>query len=442
MTKTLRKAIMRRSQLQTKYFKNKSENNYLAFKKLRNFCSKLYKKDMKKYYNSLDIKNITDNKQFWKTIKPFLFEKSKVTSKIKLKDKNKIISNEDKVAEEFSTFFENVVKSLNIKPRSLSLGNTTNLSDPVEIAIKTFENHPSLHEIRENINLNQEFFFKEVEEDEILKEIRNLDSNKSGTFRNIPSNHLKEVSEVSAPCLKNIWNIEIVSQQKFSDNLKLADVTPVFTKDDTNLTKNYRPVSVLPIVSKIFERLLQKQTVSYIDQYLSKFLCGYRQGYSTQTALISMLEKWKNILDIKGYSGAILMDLSKAFDTINHELLLAKLHAYGFSKQALSILSSYLDNRKQRVKINNTFSSWTDLIQGVPQGSVLGPLLFNIYLNDLFFSLKNIHVFNFVDDTTPYVCDKSIENVMKLLEENCEIALCWFENNYMKLNTDKCHLIV
>ena len=167
MTKTLRKAIMRRSQLQTKYFKNKSENNYLAFKKQRNVCSKLYKKDRKKYYNSLDIKNITDNKQFWKTIKPFLSEKSIVTSKIKLKDKNKIISNDDKVAEEFSTFFENVVKSLNIKPRNLSLGNTTNLSDPVEIAIKKFENHPSVQEIKENINLNQEFFFKEVEVDKI-----------------------------------------------------------------------------------------------------------------------------------------------------------------------------------------------------------------------------------------------------------------------------------
>ena len=145
---------------------------------------------------------------------------------------------------------------------------------------------------------------------------------------------------MSAPCLKNIWNIEIVSQQKFSANLKLADVTPVFKKDDANLTKKYRPVTVLPIVSKIFERLLQKQTISYIDRYLPKFLCGYRQGYSTQPALISMLEKWKNILDSKGYSGAILMDLSKAFDTINHKLLLAKLYAYGFSKQALSILSS------------------------------------------------------------------------------------------------------
>ena len=142
MTKTLWKAIMRRSQLQTKYFKNKSQNDYLAFKKQRNFCSKLYKKERKNYYNSLDIKNITDNKQFWKTIKPFLSEKIKTTSKIKLKDK--IISNDDKVAEELSTFFENAVKSLNIKPRNLSLEDTTNLSNPVEIAIKKFQNHPSV----------------------------------------------------------------------------------------------------------------------------------------------------------------------------------------------------------------------------------------------------------------------------------------------------------
>ena len=121
-----------------------------------------------------------------------------------------------------------------------------------------------------------------------------------------------------------------MSEQTFPDNLKLADVTLVFKKDNSNLTKNYRPVTVLPVVSKIFEMQLQKQIMSYIDQVLSKFLCGYRKGYGTQTALISLLEKWRKTLDIKGYAGAVLMDLSKISDTINHELLLAKLHAYGF----------------------------------------------------------------------------------------------------------------
>ena len=103
-------------------------------------------------------------------------------------------------------------------------------------------------------------------------------------------------------------------------------------------------------MSKIFERQPKKQIISYTDQFLSNFLCGYRKGYSTQTALISMLEKWRKTLDIKGCAGATLMDLSKLFDTINHELLLTKLHAYGFSMHSLLILSSYLSNRKQRVK--------------------------------------------------------------------------------------------
>ena len=110
--------------------------------------------------------------------------------------------------------------------------------------------------------------------------------------------------------------------------------------------------------------------------YLSPFLCGYRKGYNTQTALLSLIEKWKDTLDKKGYSDAILMDLSKAFDTINHELLIAKLHAYGFSKNSLLLIFSYLSDRWQRTKVNLNFSNWIELLQGVLQGLVLGPLLF------------------------------------------------------------------
>ena len=107
---------------------------------------------------------------------------------------------------------------------------------------------------------------------------------------------------------------------------------------------------------------MQKQILEYIDKHLSPHLCGYRKGYSTQTALISMLEKWKLSIDNKGFAGGVLMDLSKVLDTINHPLLLAKLHAYGFSKQALAIICSYLSNQKQRIKINNIFSTWKNLI--------------------------------------------------------------------------------
>ena len=179
-----------------------------------------------------------------------------------------------------------------------------------------------------------------------------------------------------------------------------------------------------------------------MTNFLSPYLCGYRKGYNAQSALITLIEKWKSILDNKGYAGAVLMDLSKAFDTINYELLIAKLHAYGIEKNSLKLIQSYLTDRWQRTKINSTFSSWYELLQGVPQGSVLGPILFNIYLNDLFFRLKDIDVCNFADDTTPYVCGENLTNVLYKLEANSALAISWFKSNYMKINTEKCHLIL
>ena len=245
-----------------------------------------------------------------------------------------------------------------------------------------------------------------------------------------------------SPVLANIWNEEILLNKNFPENLKLADVTPIFKKKDKTFVENYRPVSVLPTVSKIFERIMQKQITDYIGKFLSPFLCGYRKGFSTQYALLSLIERWRLCLDKQGFAGALLMDLSKAFDTINHELLIAKLHAYGFSIEALEVLLSYLQDRWQRVKINTTFSSWIQLLQGVPQGSVLGPMLFNIYINDMFFALNEIDICNFADDTTPYVCDSNLKSVLEKLEHNSELAIAWFEMNYMKLNTDKCHLLI
>ena len=137
---------------------------------------------------------------------------------------------------------------------------------------------------------------------------------------------------------------------------------------------------------------MQKQVSDYIGKFLSPFLCGYKKGFSTQYALLTLIERSEFCLDKQGFAGTLLMDLSKAFDTINHKLLIAKLHTYGFSIDALQVLLSYLQDRWQRVKINTTFSSWAKLLQAVPEGSVLGPILFNIYINDIFFALKGVDI--------------------------------------------------
>ena len=205
---------------------------------------------------------------------------------------------------------------------------------------------------------------------------------------------------------------------------------------------NYRPISILPVVSKLYERVMQKQIADFIDKHLYVNMCGYRKGYSTQYALLTLLEKWKLILDKQGYAGAIIMDLSKAFDTINHELLLAKLHAYGFDKKALLMINSYLSNRWHRTRINSSFSTWEEVLHGVPQGSVLGPLLFNIYFNDLFYTLDETNASNYADDTNLHACDIELSNLLRRLEHDAHIAIEWFESNYMQLNKGKCHLII
>ena len=168
-----------------------------------------------------------------------------------------------------------------------------------------------------------------------------------------------------------------------------AIIAPAHKKSSTTAKENYRPISVLSSVSKIFEKLLYDLLMEYMNDKLSQFLCGFRKQDSNQHALIRLLERWKHCLDDSGVVMAVLMDLSEAYDCIPYDLLIAKLHAYGLNTNAIYLLHSYLTNRKQKVKVNESFSEWVNIIIGIPQGSTLGPLLFNIFINYLFLAVRD-----------------------------------------------------
>ena len=227
--------------------------------------------------------------------------------------------------------------------------------------------------------------------------------------------------------------------------LTLKNVIPVFKKEDPNNKANYRPISLLPIISKIFERVLFEQIESFSEKILSPKLCGFRKGYSTQHALLNLLKNWQKALDRcsrcsgvqSGVLGTVLMDLSKAYDCLPHDLLIAKLSAYGFEDSATSLISDYLSKRYQRVKIGSAFSSYLEILRGVPQGSILGPILFSIFINDLIFFIQETEVCNFADDSTIYSCSLNYKAAAHKLSNDTYIVLNWFKVNSMVANPGK-----
>ena len=241
--------------------------------------------------------------------------------------------------------------------------------------------------------------------------------------------------------IADIFN-ENISNNTFPSSLKIQNVTPLYKGDDRTSKKNYRGVSILYIISKLFEREMNEQISEYMDTFLSDYLFAYRAGYGTQYCLVAMVEMWRKALDEQKVAGAILTDLSKAFDCISHELLIAKLAAYGFEKSALALVYDYLQGRKQRTRVNGAYSSWRDILSGVPQGSILGPLLFNIFLNDIFHFVSKTKITNFADDNTPHCVENDIMTLLKNLEADTYTVLNWFRFNEMKPNQDKCHLLV
>ena len=289
-------------------------------------------------------------------------------------------------------------------------------------------------------NMHRNFGFKEISEQEIIKIMKHLSTKKASGYDEIPIKFIKKASRQLSKPITMIVN-QCILQHTFPDNMKKANITPLYKKKDKLNKDNYRSVNLLIALSKITEKVMSHQIYDFIKPMLHKYMSGFRKGYGCQDILIRMTEDWRKALDNGQIIGTVAIDLSKAFDCMPLGLLIAKLKAYGFTENACKLLKSYLVNRKQRVKIGNHFSDWVSNIKGVPQGSILGPLLFNIFINDFLFLKLNTKTYNYADDNTLSYTGSCINDIKAKLEEDCLKSMEWFEDNNMRANADKFQLM-
>ena len=389
MNREFQKEIYVRSRLRNKYWVEPSAENKAAYKKQRNKCVKIRRESIKRYMDKILEKGIETNKSIWNFIKPFMTNKGMIANKdITLIDGKNVITDEYELSQIFNKHYINIVeKSCGNKPNKIgtTLGCLDD-SDVIDRIIKSYQNHPSVLKIKNKFgsDLNS-FDFQQIKAPEVKKLLKEIDIKKAVGVDTIPPKLIKIGADIIAePLTQAIYCC--LRQGIFPENAKVASVVTLDKgKPDKYDVLNYKPVSILNAFSKIYEKVIKNQLASYLDKYFSPFISAYRKSYSTQQVLIRLLEEWREKLDKNFIVGAVLMNLSKAFNCIPHDLIIAKLAAYGFKRETLRLIYSYLKGRKLCVKINNTYSDYNEIISGVPQGSILG-LFSSTFQSMIYFS--------------------------------------------------------
>jgi hypothetical protein len=417
----LKKSIKRKHLLHTTYLKNPSQENQVSYKKFKNKLTQILRMAKRNFIQQELTNCKSDMRKSWRIIKDVLNKnKKKVTKLPKITINGKLCDDPQQIANSFNQFFTNIGPTLDKKIPNSGIS--------------------PLSFIPQNYTIN--LFLNPATEQEIHRIIDKLKNCAVG-WDNLPASIFKDNKSMLSPILLHIINLSL-EQGVFPKELKLANIIPIFKAGETDVIGNYRPVSLLSSVSKVFERAFYSRLASFINlqKILYDLQFGFREGHATHLAVIKLMENIVSSLDKGDYSAAIFLDFSKAFDTVNHSILLQKLSHYGIRGVANSWINSYLSDRTQFCTFGGKTSSTTKITCGVPQGSILGPLLFLIYINDLGDIFRNFQTILFADDSNLIVNGKSLAELEYQISHDMPQLIAWLRTNRLSLNLKKTHIMI